>query len=594
MNIEIDAGSKPAVEREKSGLLASITLEHVFYGVILFLGTAIRFYQLGAIPLSPDESTHALSVWKSWQAGAESVRHLSPAYFALTSPLVQVLGYSDPAMRLVPALFGSALILTPWWLRAFTGRLGALIASLLIAVSPLLVISSRTAGGTSIALFAGMLLAIGWLNYQRTRSSTWFYLAASAFGLGLTSSPLFYTFLLTFLLALFGERILGPAMFKNALGIRRAVQRPEGEVLRMGALLFAAAFLLSGTGFLLNMSGIGDTIQIAAQWLGAFLTPASLLEWLRPVTLFIRFELLSVILGGAAVLWATWRGRAYPTFLVYWFMGGLMLLFIQRGEVSNSLVLSLVGILLVAVFVDRLISVKTGLSKWILAAITVFAGIVIYVNLGRYSRLLYSELAVDVRTRSYHLLLAAVVAAVVILIMAILWNSSRRGAVQGFVVGLLILLVCSSWSTAIWLATEAANDTRELWAISATDDDIRQLALTVKQSSWQAVGSDVDLNIVSTIDHPAVAWYLRDMRNLSLGGSLSAVDTPSAVLTGIDQDARMVDEYTGIDFAYARPPANYPLDSSTLLPWWLFHENSNTVVVDRLVFWLRSDLVGID
>ncbi len=594
MSIDLELKNNQESGIDSPPLISRITLEHVFYGLILVVGAVTRFYNLGHIPLSPDEALQSLAVWNSWQAGLESAQIISPAFFTLTSPLTQLFGYSDSIMRLIPAIFGIALVLVPWWLRSFTGRLGALIAALLIAVSPLFVITSRTASGSSIALFAGLLLVAGWLNYQNSNNSRWFYVLSFALGLGLTSSMLFYSILFTFFLALVGERILGPSLFKNALGNRRTNYRPDSKTLRNGALIFAATLLLIGTGFLLSLSGIGATARILSDWLAAFLSPASLQDWLRPVTALIRYELLIVILGGSAVVWATWRGKGFPMLLVYWFMTALILMFIQRGIMENTLILSLAGVLLVATFVDNVLSVKTGLVKWLLALTITFVGIVIYINLGRYGRLLASDIPVDIRTRTYHLLLIAIITSVVLLMLAILWSSDRRASIQGLVLGLLILLIGFSWSTALWLARDAANDTREPWVLYATDEDIRLLASTIQQASSQVIGSDVDLDLVSTINHPSLAWYLRDMTDLELGSSLSSTVTASGILTELDRETQLANDYTGIDLAYSRPEYDYPIDASQFLNRWLFHENRTPINEERLIFWLRSDLMGID
>src|SRR5690606_15273271 len=84
----------------------------------------------------------------------------SPAYFAFTH-LVMSLGASgDAAARLVPAVFGLLTVLLVWRWRK--GPVGWLVAGLFLAVSPLLVAVSRTAGGDAIAWFALMLLVRSW------------------------------------------------------------------------------------------------------------------------------------------------------------------------------------------------------------------------------------------------------------------------------------------------------------------------------------------------------------------------------------------------------------------------------------------------
>jgi hypothetical protein len=158
---------------------------------------------------------------------------------------------------------------------------------------------------------------------------------------------------------------------------------------------------------------------------------------------------------------------------------------------------------------------------------------------------------------------------------------------------LLVLLVGFSWSTALWLGKEAANDPREPWVTSASDDDIRLLISTIHQVSWQVKGSQSDLDIYSTIDNPSLDWYLRELRTYEKGSALPLSVTASGLLTGVDLEPQLASEYIGIDLGYSRPEGDYPLNPSQLLAWWLFHEAPTPITEERLIFWLRSDLAGV-
>jgi hypothetical protein len=594
MDIDLEATTAHEPEVNGDSIASRLTIEHALYGAVILIGVITRLLDLGKIPLSPAEAIQALAIWNAWQPGVETMAIVSPAYHAFTSPLTQLLGFSDSVMRLVPSIFGVAMILLPWWLRNFTGRLGALVAALLIAVSPIFVISSRTVGGTSIALFAGLLLFVGWLNFQSSNSENWFYIMGFALGLGLASSPLFYSILVTLGAAWLGQKILGPSLFKDELGNRRPSYRPDPGTLRNSALIALGTFLFVGSGFLLSIGGIGGAARIFAEWITAFFGPVAVQDWLRPLSAIIRYELIVVVIGGMAIIWATWRGKSFPMMLLYWFAAALILLFLQRSVMTNTLVLALAGFLLTGTFVDAVFRVKTGSIKWLVALVVALLGSVIYVNLGRFSRLLASDIALDVRTRGYHILLIIVAVAVILIVLAILWSSERRAAVQGLLVGLLVLLVGYSWSTAIWLGTEAANDPREPWVQSASDDDIRLLTSTIQQVSWQVKGSEVDLDIFSTIDNPSLNWYLREMKGFELGDGISPSLVASGLLTEVIAEPQLATEYFGIELGYSRPESDYPLTPSQLLAWWLFHDAQLPIIEDRLIFWLQADLAGVN
>ena len=132
----------------------------------------------------------------------------SPAYLTLTSLLMPFLGVSDVTARLVPALFGLGLVMLPWLLRDRLGQIGALLAAALFAVSPLYAAISRTAGGDAIALFAILLVTVASLRLRDGGSDIWLYTLAGALGLGLASSPLIYSGLITLAIAWFAQRLV--------------------------------------------------------------------------------------------------------------------------------------------------------------------------------------------------------------------------------------------------------------------------------------------------------------------------------------------------------------------------------------------------
>jgi hypothetical protein len=590
LNLEKGLGQDETTGTES--LLSRITIEHALYGLIFLVGAFTRFTDLGRIPLSPAEAQEALSIWNSWRPVSDLVTIHSPSYYALTGPISQILGFSDAVMRAVPALVGLTTVLLPWWLRTYTGRLGAIIAALLIAVSPLFVISSRTAGGQSLAVFAAILLLVGWLQFQTTGLARWAYLIAFSLALGLTSSSLFYSFLIPMLLAWLGQLLLGPALFTDEQCVRQPLRSPEKDTIKGAIILGIVAFLVLSFGVLLNTSGIGAASRLIADWIDTFFSPFDLRSFLAPISAFVRYELIVLLIGGMGVIWATWKGKPFPMLLVYWIVAALLLLFLQRGVLVNSLALSLPGILLVSAFVDSVLKPKSGEWKWAIAGIIIAAGAVAYVNLGRYSRLLFSDLPVDVRARAFHLLLVLLAIVVVIMVLAIMWTGERRAVIQGTIIGLLVLLIGYSWSTAFWLGKEGANDTREAWVTSATDDDVRLLTSTIQEVSWKVKGSMTDLDIISTIDSPALNWYLRDMRDFTSGSALSSSVEPSAILTDLGQESQLYNDYIGIDYGFVRPASEYAMGTNQSLNWWLFHESPEDVVEDRLIFWLRSDLAG--
>ena len=148
----LTAASAPPVEARRWA--AGFTVADGLMLLIGLLAAVARFMNLGAQPLSPAEADAALTSWQFARGVPLTATPDSPAYFTFTSLIMSLGGDGDAAARLAPAVFGLLTVLLPWlWRGRF--RPGVwLTAGALLAVSPIQMIISRTAGGEAIALFA--------------------------------------------------------------------------------------------------------------------------------------------------------------------------------------------------------------------------------------------------------------------------------------------------------------------------------------------------------------------------------------------------------------------------------------------------------
>jgi len=78
-----------------------------------------------------------------------------------------------------PALFGVVLVALPWLLRKELGRIGALVASAMLAISPLVVAYSRILRHDMYLAVWVLLLIIAIFRYLREGADKWLYLAAT-------------------------------------------------------------------------------------------------------------------------------------------------------------------------------------------------------------------------------------------------------------------------------------------------------------------------------------------------------------------------------------------------------------------------------
>jgi hypothetical protein len=572
-----------------------LTVEHGLYGLIFVAAAVLRLVNLGLIPLSPAEAHEALVAWRLWQpdaltAGLPTIPG-SAAYFSLTALLLALLGSSDAVVRLVPALFGLALVLLPWWLRPVMGSTGALITSLLLAVSPVQAIAARTAGGDAIALFAGFLLLVAWLRYQEQGRYRWFLTAVAALALGLTAAPLFYGLVPALALAWLAQAYLGPALFEDEDGRARPTRWPAPR-LRNQAALWGMAMLVTVSSLAFWYTpGLAAAARLPATWLTAFAWPSELMSWIAPVLALSRYELPVIVLGGLAVVWATWRGEPFPNFLVFWLTGALLLTLMQQGEMSNVLILTLPGYLLVGWLTGAVLERRGAWEKWLLLAALLLVGAVLALNLAMYGRVSLHHVESPPFTHIWLAILALALGGILVNLVAM---RNGTAALQGVMAAVLVGLLVYGWGTAWRLGHESANDPRERWVGAATDDGVRLLAETVRDFSWRFTRSDRDLVIFSAVEGPVLRWYLRDYPNLQVGHALPLTPDQHVIITREGDELLPDAAYVGSALPLARHETEHLLTTTQSLRWWFFYESPVTVPKERVIVWLRADLAGVE
>ena len=232
-----------------------------FWGVIL-LGAVLRFWGLGDKPLHHDESLHAyfslqlMHNLENWAACFNAVPGYTcyqydpllhgPFQFhiiALVYRVSQLLGVYDNGVntftvRIAAATLGTVIIGLPYFLRDYLGKLGAWIASFLLAVSPSMVYFSRFAREDIYFACFTLLLVVATARYVRSHKMRWIVIAAAAFSLAYATKE--STFLM---IAVFGSFMVGLLVWE--LGARWTSSNvvARGRVGWLGALAGARSLI---------------------------------------------------------------------------------------------------------------------------------------------------------------------------------------------------------------------------------------------------------------------------------------------------------------------------------------------------------------
>jgi uncharacterized protein (TIGR03663 family) len=290
------------------------TWEKACYAGILVLAVVSRFWELGARAISFDECTHALYSYYLYNGKGfthDPLMH-GPFLFHANALVYFLFGDSDYTSRVVPALFGVFVVMSPLLLRRWLGRLGTIITSILLLISPSLLYYSRYLRNEIYIAAWMMLLTAALLHFLADRKPRWLYLGAAVLMLSLATKENAYFF--GFIGLVFVVEVL---LWERTSGRGRIWLYAGGAVL--SAVLLAAAALLgrppaegaeeaeaiSGAVKLLDalLTVVGGTIPI-------MLVSATLIRSRLPQASRVQEALRSLS-------WRNWVAVAVIMFIIY-------------------------------------------------------------------------------------------------------------------------------------------------------------------------------------------------------------------------------------------------------------------------------------
>jgi uncharacterized protein (TIGR03663 family) len=513
------------------------------YAACALAALAIRLLLLDSAPLSTPEAMQAVASWH-WINGRAEAFIGSPLLFAGNSLLFLLFGASDFAARVLPALFGSALVLLPALVRRELGPPGALIASALLAFSPSLVFFSRNADGVIIAVTCALAaLAWGW-RYVVDRVPRHLYLAAAAAALALVSAREVWTIVLSagvFALVLAARARRAAPVADVADGPIHAAQVEQARRdWLIASALFVGIFLATATIFLTHREGLGGALGLFGAWIaglqpgGSFFDPLRVLVVYEPIPLF--FGVIAIVdLAFAA---SSWDRHHAPLLALALLTVVALLLYSIGGDKSPARVvvlvvpLSLIAGWYIGMWFEETAEQIAGAPQARQMILT--QEVPIYLFAGALAAFLYIVLA-EFATRGSVFaaemlasltraqqsatlngvvltgLIAAAVAIVVFLAV------STVGRARARIVGTAVVLtLTTAWTirqTALVNFSGAWNPQDWLVATAAAPNVRDMVADLEDVSRWRANDSHTLTMIVDTSLGPMAEWYLRDFRN---------------------------------------------------------------------------------
>lgn len=237
------------------------TFERIFI-LILILAFILRFFILDLKLLHHDEAIHS---WFSYELLTKGAWQYDPSYhgpflYYVTAGMFALIGPSDFAARLLPSLFGFAIIPLVYAIYriGYINKNQALVASLFIAISPDMVFFSRFLRHDIFMLFFTMLLLVAVL-YWFERGQTRFAVIAAIAAAGALSCKeempvIIIIFFLFFAFSAWRGRFILPPQWKADLALFVVI------VVAIMSVLYSAFFFhvdsLIGQNFNITLQGV--------------------------------------------------------------------------------------------------------------------------------------------------------------------------------------------------------------------------------------------------------------------------------------------------------------------------------------------------
>ena len=171
--------SNPDQQSKPSWLDAPIQslLEHrwetIIFVALIIIAVISRFYDLESRVMSHDENSHVYFSWLFEQGNGYShdpVTH-GPFQFHVVALSYFLFGDSDLTARIPAVLFSIATIAFMWFYRRILGRSGAIIAAILLLISPYMLYYGRYVRNEAFVAFFGVVMLWAIIRYLENGAS---------------------------------------------------------------------------------------------------------------------------------------------------------------------------------------------------------------------------------------------------------------------------------------------------------------------------------------------------------------------------------------------------------------------------------------
>jgi uncharacterized protein (TIGR03663 family) len=291
-NLSADYAANPLNRMLARGY--TLNWEAAVYIVILILAIFTRFYGLGDRTMSHDESLHVKFSYDLYSQGVfvhTPLMH-GPIIFHATALMYFLFGDNDFTARLYPAILSVLLVMFPLLFRRWLGRWGAILASIMFLISPLMMYYGRYIREDTPSIFFTVIMVYCTFQYlngpvEVRRKARWLYIFAGAMLASMASKEVAFIYI---------------AIFGSFLTLYWLVRMGQYFYQLPGKLLM---YFLSIAGLIGGIAALAMYVVLTITPLQSSLTAgpgsleyASLMKW----TIAIAAAVIAIVVG--TLLWA--------------------------------------------------------------------------------------------------------------------------------------------------------------------------------------------------------------------------------------------------------------------------------------------------
>jgi len=554
-------------------------MEILLFIVVFLFGLIIRFINLGSIPFTTAE---AMSAYQALQLsrGNLDLPVSQPAYFGLTGLLFMLFEPDGFWARLVPALFGSLFILLPIAFRQQLGNKMALFLSLVIAIDPLHIASSRMIGSQLIGLL-GIILFLLMLARQQP------VLAGIGITLAVLGGDVLWTVLVSIGLALLFDRLLlnnRRNFFHESLFANFSVNKRF--LVNCLAAFLVGLFLLS-SGFFKYPAGLGNSFVGIQLFIQKFAQPSGVKPW--------QVLLAMLVYGFIPLTFGIWQGiRSLVKhdqigsllFLVALF--SLLIIVFQPGRQVLDLVvpISIFWFLAARLLGSRVVDLRE--ISWVKTAVALFSIVILgflAMNVSSMGNYVFSQ--PEFVSHLVAFLVGIILLIIVILLVGFGWQFSY--ALHGLVIGAFIFFVMSTFAMSLPGIMGRSGNKHELWQTSPIISNADAIISPIEEISGRALGeqTEVDIALIGS-DQQSLLWTMKKFVDLKNYATLPQALQPSVIISSNDLSGEVSASYRGTETSVYTEPAWGSMGISDVLIWMITRKTP--IQAQNLNLWIRSDL----